>query len=162
MDQIQLSALLRQGSVRIMNIPNELVDTRKFGVDANPLVNTGQKRGLPIGTAAWGCTTWPQRDVAWHVLVFASQSVEYPGAEAGSWQPRTGVHENCGHFVSRDIGVHRANDCQVVDQLAELWKDLTDFNSGIALLLELERRGHRNSVHSREGFAIILNQRRFG
>ena len=55
----------------------------------------------------------------------------------------------------RDVRVHRADDADVVDALADLGEDLADFDAGLAVLLELERR-----LEEPAGLAFGLEARR--
>ncbi len=70
--------------------------------------------------------------------------------------------------MKRQVGVHRVDDADVIDALAELRKNLADFDAAFAELLELERRLHQGAgltfgleVSAGIGFAVILGQFRF-
>ena len=96
----------------------------------------------------------PQGDEAGHVLVLACRgrrATHEPRLGFGDAE-RAGVHEHRGDFVRRDVGPHRADDGHVVDVLAELREHFADFDAGIALLGELERR--RNARPSWPGIAL--------
>src|ERR1044071_39741 len=116
MDEVELTPLFGQGGVLVADIFDELIDGGDLRVDADALVKTRQEGRLPIGTAAGRRAAWPQRYVSRHVLIFRAQSVEDPRTYTGSGHSsRTGVHENRGDFVGRNVGVHRANDGQIID-----------------------------------------------
>ena len=56
---------------------------------------------------------------------------------------RAAVHQQQRRLVGRDVGLHRADDADVVDALAEFREELADLDARLAVLLELERRRER-------------------
>ena len=66
-----------------------------------------------------------------------------------------------------DIGVHRTNDADVIDALTDVRKQIADFDSGFAVLLEFER-GHQQAaglsfrfqIRCRGTLPVILGKRR--
>ena len=69
----------------------------------------------------------------------------------------------------RHIGVHRANDGNVVNTPADMGKNLADFDAALAVSFEFVRRGKRRAgfpfgfqILHRQLFAGVFFQRRFG
>ena len=48
-------------------------------------------------------------------------------------------------LVARHIGVHRADDGDVVDRLGDVAEDVADFDAALAVLAELEGRRQRGA-----------------
>ena len=42
------------------------------------------------------------------------------------------------------LGVHRANQADVVDDCSQVWKRLAQLNAALSVLAELERAGHQH------------------
>ena len=78
------------------------------------------------------------------VLVLGAQAVGQPRPDARPDQPGlAAVHQQQRRLVVRHVGVHRADDADVVDVLGGVREQLADLEPALAVLLELERRGER-------------------
>ena len=72
------------------------------------------------------------------VLVRGAQPVTHPGPDARpGLVERTGVHPERGVVVVRVVGVHRANQGNVVGTLRDVGEEFADFNAALPAFLEL-------------------------
>ena len=162
-DEIELMPLFLRPEKGIPNVLDHLVHARAFRVHAGSLIDTGEESRLPVRRAAGRRVARAQRDEAGHVLVLGAETVEHPRAKARLRQPqRTRVHENRGHVMRRDVGVHRADDRHVIDVLSNLGKHLAHLDARLAVLRELERRPVSHAVVAGDGFAVQLREHRLG
>ena len=86
--QVELPPLFLLREILVTDVLDHSFNGVGLGVDARGLKVSRQKRRTPIQRAAGRRTAGPQRDVTRHVLVFASQPVERPGAQARFGHPQ--------------------------------------------------------------------------
>ena len=78
------------------------------------------------------------------------------------------VHLQQAYPVTRAVPVHGANDATVVDQAGQPGKDLADFQSALAVLLESKGRFHQDALgvfhlHALgNGLPVVLGKHGFG
>ena len=78
-----------------------------------------------------------QHDEAGQVLVVAAQAVVDPGAEAGpAGDGMAGVQEQHAVGVQRQVGLHRADDGQVVGAGGDVREQVADRQAGLAVAAE--------------------------
>ena len=120
------------------------------GVDVRALIDAGQEGRLPVLRLGDRVAAGAEHDEARQVLVLGAEPVEEPRAEAGASQAGVAaVHQHQGRLVIRHVGLHRSDDANVVDALADIGEDLADLDAALAVLLEFERR-----AEGRAGLAL--------
>src|SRR2546421_392371 len=78
---------------------------------------------------------------SWLLYGLRAETVKQPGAQAGSaLDLRAGVHERVRRIVIDLLGVHRADDANVVRNTADVREQLGNFLPGPAPLPELAKR----------------------
>ena len=148
-----------------------LFDVGVLRVDVRALIDAGQEAGLPVLRFLNRVAAGAHGDEAGQILVLGAQAVGEPRAHAGADQPGVAaVHQQQRRLVVRHVGVHRADDADVVDATRRrAAKMLADFDAALAVLLELERRGKRGAglalgrqVADRQRLAGVLVERGLG
>jgi hypothetical protein len=77
-------------------------------------------------------------------LILRAQAVQRPGTERGTHELEAArVHLQERLRVSRQVGVHRAEEAQVVGVPGDLRKEFGDPQAALAVLRELPRRGEQ-------------------
>ncbi len=157
--KIELGALLGLAPRGVTNVFDELVDIRVFRVDVGALQHTGEECGLPVGGSSGGIAAWAKRDEARQVLVLAAQAVRDPRPHAGAGETRfPAVHEQEGRLMVGYVGVHGADDHQVVRALGDIGKDVTDFDPALAVFCK-GKRGAEGCASGALGFQMARGQR---
>ena len=105
---------------------------------------------------------------AGQVLILRAQPVHHPGADAGTrLHGVAAVHQHQRRLVVGHLGVHRADDRNVVGMGRGLGEDFADLQAALSVLLELERRGERRTGFplgrqvDRRRLTRVLLERRF-
>ena len=168
--QVELASLVGGGDFAVADVVDELFDLGEPGVDVLALEGAGQKGRAPVARPeAAGKTVGTQGNETGQVLVFAAQSVERPGADAGTRLDRIAA----GHLQGRGrmIGhaaVHRADQAQIVDVLlGGPGEQFADLDAALAVFLESEGRLVGDAglalglVMNRQGFAVVFVEQRF-
>ena len=115
-EQIELRPLLRRASPGVADVFDQLVHVFVLAVDERPLVDAGEKGRLPVLRLVERIAVRAHGDEAGQVAVLGAEAVGHPGAEAGPAQPGgAGVHEHDAAVVRDVVGVHRADDADIVD-----------------------------------------------
>ena len=115
LDKVQFASLGSPRKLAIDNVFDEFLDTLVLGVDIGPLVDTGQKTGLPVLRFLDWITAWAHGDESREVLVVGTESVGEPRSEARSDQARlTAIHQKERWFVVGDISVHGTNHAKFI------------------------------------------------
>ncbi len=168
-EQVKLPALFGSGGVLVADVLDQLVDLRLARVDVGRLVGSGQERGPPVLISLRRQAIGAQDDEAGKILILRAQPVRDPGTEAGADLPNVAaIHHHQRRLVIRDVGMHGADDAQIVDALSDIRKDFADFDTVLAVFLELKRRGERGSgaalgfQSDGNGLARELCERRLG
>ena len=135
--QLNLPRLLVAVEAFVPQVREHLVRLKRFGVDRRALVFPRQEAAAdqpPISA--------PQRDEARQVLVLTAQAVGDPRPEAGmdGVDPAGRQVADRGLMVRRN-GVHRADDAQVVDAVAQMGQQVADEDAALAARPEAEWRG---------------------
>jgi hypothetical protein len=141
-EQVELPPLLGRGEVAVFDVRQHLGEVEVAVVDVRPLMLAGEKAARPeLGEADRAAGA--EDNVAGEVFRLAPQAVEEPRAEAGAGR-RDGavVHQEQGGAVVGVVGVHRANDAQVVDVPGRERQQLADRQPRLAAGLELVRHRH--------------------
>ncbi len=168
--QIELAALLGQRQRRVLDVLDELLDLGVARVDVGALVGAGQEGGLPVLRLLNGVAARTHGDEAGQVLVVAAQAVGHPRTHARPNLPGfAAVHQQQRRLVIGHVGVHRANDADVVDAAGGVREQVAHLDTGLAVSLKLERRGEGGAglafgaeVGARQQFAGVFRQRRLG
>ncbi len=124
---------------------SRMIDARidRLVVDVGALVDAGEEAVAPQLRPDHGFAG-TEDDVAGQVLVVRAEGVGQPGAQAGPDRLHVArVHHQQARLVVGVVGVHRANDADVIDALGHLGVQLADLDAALAVLLGLERRGHQ-------------------
>ena len=160
--QIELFPLFRQGDVLIPQVLDDLVHITGIGIDTGALEPAGEEHGLPVGRATIRQIGATQRDESWQIFIQGPQPVECPASHAGTRQAeRSGIHEDGGGFVGRDIGPHGADYRHLIHHFPEVGEHFADFDPGLPLFGEFKRRTKGQSVAARKGLAVEPLQLRF-
>ena len=113
-------------------------------VDVRPLVGARQKRRLPVLRFLNRIAAGAHGDETGQILIFAAQAVSDPRAETGPNLPGlAAVHKHERGLVVGHVGMHRANDGNVVDVPGNVGEYLADFDAALAMFLEAKRRRKR-------------------
>ncbi len=138
-EEVELGALFLGGEVLVADMFDELFELGMFGIDVGALVDAGEEAALPVLGFLDGVTAGAHGDEAGEVLVFGAEAVGDPGSEAGSGEAGfSAIHEEEGGFVVGDIGVHGADDGEVIGAFADVGEEFTDLEAGLAVALEGE------------------------
>ena len=148
------------------DVLDQLLDFGVLRVDVGALVDAGQKAGLPVLRFLNRIAAGAHGDEAGQILIFGAEAVSDPRAHAGADQPGfAAIHQQQRRLVVRHVGVHRADDADVVDAFGDVGKDLADFDAALAVFLKFERRGKRGAglafgseVFDRQQFAGIFRR----
>ena len=90
-----------------------------LAIDVRALIDAGQKAGLPVLRFLDRIAAGAHGDERRQILVLRAQAVSEPRAHAGADQPGlAAIHQQQRRLVIRHVGVHRADDADVVDALA--------------------------------------------
>lgn len=137
--------------------------------DMAPLVNARQEAIAPeLGSHNGFAGT--ENHEAREVLVDRPEAVAKPGTHAGTNRlaVATGHHEQ-RWFMVGDIGVHGADDADVIDAPGDIGIEFADFDAALAVFLKLERRlveaagaPFGAEVRLRWFLAVVLLKRRLG
>ena len=121
--QVELAALLGGRRRAVADVLDQLVDLGVLGVDVRALIGARQKRDSPVLRGHDRIAAGAHGDEAGQVLILRAQAVGDPGAKAGPRQPAVAaVHQHQRRLVVGHVGVHRADDAQVVDVLRPSWQ----------------------------------------
>ncbi len=86
----------------------------------------GRKPACQFCDSWIGIAAGTHGDEGRQVLVLRAQSVGHPGTDAGPDQPRVAaVHQQQRRFVVRHVGVHRADDGDVVDRFGDVAEQIS-------------------------------------
>ena len=145
--QIQLLAMLpRVQKRRRLDVRHRRISGRD--VRQRGLVVTGEESGIVKRAPAVGPSVRHHHESR-HVPVFRPQPVGHPGTETGVALPGIArVHEDLAGAVDRHIGIHRFDECDVVDHLRQVREDFADPSAALAIALEREHR--RNDLRGVE------------
>ncbi len=142
-EEIEFFALFTAGEERIADIGEEPVDFHVRSEDAGRLVLGGEEAVAPERRADDDLVARPQHDVTGEVLVLGAEPVEEPRTEGRTDRLEiAGVHGQKRGLMVRHVGVHRADDAAIVDDLGEIRESFVDFDTALAAFAEGERRGH--------------------
>ena len=154
--QVELPPLLGKGHRVVADVLDQLVDARVLGVDVGPLVGAGEERGAPVLGRHDRIAAGTHRDEAGQVLVLRAQAVGDPGPHAGALQAAVAaVHQHQRRLMIGHVGVHRADDAQVVDVLlGRAGEQLAHLDAALAVFLNL--KGEPRAA------PVLRSVRRFG
>ncbi len=155
-EQIELPSLGRRADVRMRDVLDQLRQVLMLRIDERPLKRSRQKARLPVFGVLDRKAAGAHRDEAGEVLVLGPQAVQDPGPDARPGLHRVAaVHQHQRRLVIGHLGVHRADDGDVVDVLSRAGENLAHLDPAFAVLLKLERRGERRP-------GLPLGPQRFG
>ena len=121
-----------------------VMDGVAFGLKKNAFKPARQETGGPLpgrNRLGAGFALRGQHDKAGQLVGLRAETVEQPGAHAGpALDLRAGVHERVRRIVVDLLGVHRADDANVVRNTADVREQLGNFLPGSAPLPELAKR----------------------
>ncbi len=151
-EQIELRALRAERDVRVADVLDEPLHLGVFRVDVGALIDARQERRLPVLRLLDRVAAGAHRDEPRHVLILAAEPVAHPRTKAGP--DLTGIaaiQQQQRRLVIRHVGVHRADDADVVDALRGLRENLAHFDPALPVFFEVVRR-----LVSRAGFPLGL------
>ena len=120
-ERVELPPLRSLRQPLVADVLDELVDLGVLRVDVRSLIDARQKRRLPVLRLLNRIAAGDHRDEAGQILVLGPQAVGEPRAHAGPHQPRlAAVHQQQRRLVIGHVGVHRADDGDVVDVLGRV------------------------------------------
>ena len=153
LEQVQLAPLLGQRELLVVDVGHELLrvevlaDERRVVLllhlvgDERALVHRRQEGAVPQRRAHRRRHVGTEHHEARQVLVVGAEAVGEPRAER--WAADlgvAGVHHQHRRLVVRDVGVHGADEADVVGAAADVRKQLAHLHAALAVLLERERR----------------------
>ena len=141
MEQIELPTLLLEIERAVLDELDELVHLGVFRVDVGALVDAGEEGGLPVLRAARRHAFRAHGNVAGQVFILGTEAVSDPRTHAGAVQTTIAtVHEAERGLMIRHIGIHGADDAEVIGIGGGFAKEITHFQTTLAILLEGKRR----------------------
>lgn len=160
--EVELGALFGPGELRMGQVADfGLRDGLATVADARALVDGGQKRAAVVRRAAVA-GIGAQRDKAGQVFIHAAEAVGDPGTHARTWRGGdAAVHLQEGGRMVRHVGLHAADEAELVRVRGDLREQLADPQAALAALLELPHRGHelaRGHLAFADGFARVFRQ----
>ena len=167
--QRKLPFLISRAETAVADVLQQLPRLFLSTGDIGTLVHRWQEGGVPK-LRAQHRITGTQHDEARQVLVLRPQPIREPGAERRpARQSVPAIHHEQRRPVIPVVGVHRADDADVVDVRANLRKNLADLDAALSALLEFEWRAHqvpRRAVgfdlRTGHRLAIVLDQHGLG
>jgi hypothetical protein len=142
-EEVELGALLPGGKVVVPDVFDDLFDVGADVANEGALERPRQEGGASVLGSAQSAA---ERNEAGEILVLRAEPVECPRAHRGFHQAAgTGIHHHRGKLVGRDIRMHRIDHGDLIDHLADLREDFTDFDARLALFGELELGGGRGT-----------------
>ncbi len=144
--QIELPALLFGRNHLLVDVLDQSVDVGVLGIDVGALVHARQESRLPVLRFLDRVTAGTHGDESGQVLVLRAQAVGDPRSHAGANQPRlAAVHQQQRGFVVGHVGMHRADDADVVDVFGRASKQFAHLDAALPMLLKLVGRGERGA-----------------
>jgi len=142
LQQIELPPLLGGGHAVALDVRQHLANVQVGMIDVGPLIFAGEKAAGPKLGKPHG-TPRTEDHVTGQILRLAAEAVQHPRAEAGAGR-RDGavVHQEQGGAVVGVVGVHRADDAEVVDVPGRVRQQLADRQAALAAGLKLVRHRH--------------------
>ena len=129
--EVELPPLVGLGHDRVADVLDQVLGLLLAGVDVGPLVDAGQEGRSPVGDVG-DRQAGAHGDVAGQVLVLGPHPVGQPGPHARAREPLVAaVHQPHRLFVVGRIGVHRADDAQVIDVLGRPREDLAHLDAAL-------------------------------
>ena len=166
-EQIELATLLLEIERAVLDELDELIHLRVFRVDVGALVDAGEEGGLPVLRAPRRHAFRAHGDVAGQVFILGTEPVSDPRTHAGTMQtPVATVHEAERGLMIWHIGIHGADDAEVIGIGGGFGKDVAHLQAALTILLEGKRRLQSCSgrafglQHTRQRLAIELRQQR--
>ena len=122
----------------------EVQQRRTDASEQGALVGGGHVTGRPIRGAADGASAGIGHDhEAGKILVQGTQSIIQPSAEAGfADEDAAAVHLETSARMGGGVGMHGADDAQIIGELRSVGEQAADLESAAAVMTELERRLH--------------------
>ena len=138
----------------------EVEDGIAGGAELDAFVNGGEEAGAPVGGAAGGALLAGGHDhEGGEVVGFRSEGVGDPGAEGGAAELLgAGGEEDLGGGVVEGLGVHGADEGDVVGLRADVGEDFGHLDAGLAVFLELELGAEEGVFGIDEGGAVVLEE----
>ena len=99
-------------------------------------------------------------DESRQILGLGSETVDHPGAQ--TWAAglgESGVKENLRRSVVELVGANGTDQADVIDDFPQMWEDLRDFRSGLAMTSELEAGTEHGGIGPDEGVALTADDR---
>src|SRR5262249_8092432 len=144
--QIELVALGGRRQITVFHITDDGARINRAIVDVRALVYAGQEAVAPQLRTNHGPPR-TKNDEPGKVLVLRSQSIAQPRTQAGPDRRHVaGVHHQQARLMVGIVGVHTANNADVVDALGDFWEEVADVDAALAVTLEDEWRGHARPV----------------
>ena len=141
--QIDLTALLFEVELRIRQRLNLLPRIGLDGGNERALIDRGEKSRTPPADSAVSGRILRQHDESRQILVLRAETIRNPRAHRRPAGPVVSrVHHQHGRSVVGDVGDHRTNLAEFVDDAAHLREDLADLRSILAVPGPRERRAH--------------------
>ena len=120
---------------------------QSFGAEPRALIDGRQPTGLPVLREIDGQPLRiVQHDVGGQVLIDRAQAIRHPRAERrASRQSAAGLHQIDRRLMIEVLAVHGPDERHIVADRAQLRHQLRHLHAGLAVALELERRGHHHA-----------------
>ena len=148
---------------RIGDVQNRIAD----GIEAHSLEFARQHAGRPLPRGdRLHLTAVPLRhenDETGEVVGFCAQAIQHPRSHARpARDDRSAVHEGVGGVVVDLLGPHRSHDARLVDDAADVRKQLADDLPRFAERLEAVRRSQAGQPLSLELRDLLSSRERLG
>jgi hypothetical protein len=157
-EEIQLAPLFGERELLVVNERDQLLRIEVFANqlafvllfdfvrDERALVHRRQKRIIPERRSDGGRHVGTEHDEPGQIPVVGAEAVREPRSERRPADLRVaGVHHQHRRLVVRDVGVHRADEADVVGARAHVGKQLAHVHAALPVLLERERRPHERA-----------------
>ena len=155
----------------VADVLDELGHVGMLGVDVRALERAGQEPRPPVLDAHDRQPAGAHGDEAGQVLILRAQAVGDPRAHAGpGLPPLAAVHQHQRRLMIGHVGVHRADDAEVVGvRTGGSGEQLADLQTALPVPAKLERRAHGGAglalgaeVGARQRLSVVLRQQGLG
>jgi hypothetical protein len=140
-ENCKLGGLARITGGRVTQVFDHAVHGFDGAVQIGALKPTGQEGGAPVVGTFDRHAARTHRDIGGQVFVFAAEAIGDPSAHGRPCEPAiAAIHEHQRGFVVRHVGVHRADDAEVVGVFGGMAEKFADFEAGLAVAVKGEGR----------------------
>ena len=145
--QVSLPLLVSPAQVLVLQVSQDRIGFHRSDIHIRTGVGAGEKRVAPVGEFATRLRSRTHGHEARQVLVLRPQSVDQPRSEARSGGLEVSqVHHQDRPGMFGDVGVHRMDEAQFVDVLADMREQVADPFARFTVLPETEWAGEQPAL----------------